>query len=118
MGELTHSEVKLFEGTSLVFSNDYCYHRVRKLYGNGSRKIIAFFLLRDSSVHPFDARNVAVNVKHHATYFVVQTLREMNQHGHSWLIQLVKHYVVGDNKYITNALDAYRESRRAGHYQI
>jgi len=71
--ELTHSEVKLFEGTSLVFSNDYCYHRVRKLYGNGSRKIIAFFLLRDSSVHPFDARNVTVNVKHHGTYFVAQT---------------------------------------------
>merc|ERR1712217_294144 len=111
MGELTHSEVKLSEGTSLVFSNDYCYHRVRRLYGNGSRKIIAFFLLRDSSVHPFDARNVAVNAKHHATYFVVQTLREMDQYGHSWLIELIQQYVVGDREYIAKAMDANRESR-------
>merc|ERR1712217_914886 len=116
--KLRHSEVKVSEGTSLVFSNDYCYHRVRKLYGNGSRKIIAFFLLRDSSVYPFDARNVAVNVKHHAMYFVEQSLREMNQYGHLWLIRMIQQYVVGDKGYISMALDAYRESKRAQDYDI
>jgi len=48
--------VPVSEGMSLVFSNDLCYHRVCKLHGNGSRKMFAFFLLRDG-VEPAPLQN-------------------------------------------------------------
>ena len=120
--EMKRLKVELSEGTSLVFSNDYCYHRVCKLHGNGSRKMIAFFLLRGSAVHPFDARDVAVNLKHHATHFVEQSLRAIDDEnmwrGNAWLIRLVQQYVVGDRAHIAKALDIYRDCRQAQSYEI
>merc|ERR1719244_1782232 len=56
---LKQIRVPVSEGLSLVFSNDLCYHRVCKLHGNGSRKLIAFFLLRDGLESVLDRdRNV------------------------------------------------------------
>ena len=99
-----------------MFSNDFCHHRVSKLYGNGSRKIIAFFLLRDSADHPLDARNLTVNLKYHAIAFVEQSLREIDEdgmRGNGWLVRMIIHFVVGDRKYIEKAMDIYCECRKA-----
>ena len=110
------------EGMSLVFSNVFAYHRVRELYGNGSRKIIAFFLLRNDALHPLDARRVVVNWKHHARVFVQQALREFVPNdsvvNHKWLVDLVQDYVVGDESFVKKAIDKYRDCRNAQGHKV
>merc|ERR1712083_402084 len=103
MGDI---RVAVKEGTSLVLDNDKCFHRVRELWGNGSRKMIAFNLLRHDAVHPLDARHV-----------VEQSLREIVDDdgviGNEWLVHLLQAYVVGDQRYIERAMDQQRKCKMA-----
>merc|ERR1719361_828955 len=113
--ELKDIRVAVQEGTSLVFDNEECFHRVRELWGNGSRKMIAFNLLRHDAVHPLDARQVVVNWKHHTRHFVEQSLREIVADdaviGNEWLVHLMQSYVVGDKHYIARAMDHHRKCK-------
>ena len=96
-----------------------CFVTVRKLHGTGSRKIIAFFLMRHNAVHCIDASNVVVNWKHHGREFVERSLKEIEDiglesiSGNEWLIPLILEYMVGDRQYIARAADFYRQCRLA-----
>jgi len=114
---LQKCSVRISEGLSLVFSNDLCYHKVCKLHGNGSRKMIAFFLLRDGANHSLSAQDVVVNWEYHSKHFVESNLRqilsadEYGAQGNEWMIQLIQKYVVGDRKYVERAMDINRRCR-------
>ena len=118
---LRRTKVAVSEGMSLVFSNKLCYHRVCRLHGNGSRKIIAFFLMDyyDRRENNVDARYVTVNWKYHAKVFVERGLREIaNEHpnagiGNEWFIELVQQYVVGDRQFIAEAVGRFRHCHGA-----
>eukprot|EP00484_Ammonia_sp_Unknown_P003458 CAMPEP_0197077110 /NCGR_PEP_ID=MMETSP1384-20130603/212451_1 /TAXON_ID=29189 /ORGANISM="Ammonia sp." /LENGTH=552 /DNA_ID=CAMNT_0042515969 /DNA_START=194 /DNA_END=1853 /DNA_ORIENTATION=- len=112
---LRETSVAVNEGSSVVFNNKLCYHRVSKLYGNGSRKIIAFFLLSPSRWYSaIDARFVVVNWKYHAEHLLFQWLKEEGlMNGYEWILDILCEYVVGDRKYIEDATEFYNECRRA-----
>jgi len=105
--------IDVVEGTSLVFHNALCYHRVRELHGTGSRKIISFFLLHPDAPNRIDASNVVVNWDRRARDFVESCFIEMEEYEHSWLIGLVLEYVVGDREYIAKAADQHEKCRLA-----
>eukprot|EP00485_Elphidium_margaritaceum_P013319 CAMPEP_0202729184 /NCGR_PEP_ID=MMETSP1385-20130828/186003_1 /ASSEMBLY_ACC=CAM_ASM_000861 /TAXON_ID=933848 /ORGANISM="Elphidium margaritaceum" /LENGTH=649 /DNA_ID=CAMNT_0049395441 /DNA_START=45 /DNA_END=1995 /DNA_ORIENTATION=+ len=116
---LERTEIAVQEGTSLVFCNDKCYHRVSELYGSGSRKIIAFFLLRPngrSFSGPIDAGLVVVNWKFHGKQLLLKWLRDDRLvhafDGYEWMIQIVSEFLVGDRRYIEDATELFNECRR------
>ena len=116
---LKRTKIPLSEGSSLVFSNSLCYHRVCPLFGTGSRKIMAFFLLRNGAPHSIDSRSVIVNLKHHTRYFVMQSLRKFQDNDSGeWLIGLIQQYVVGSQEYIAEATNRFRHCRKAQGYTI
>eukprot|EP01083_Nonionella_stella_P318819 1167306_1 len=114
--ELKETNIEVKEGTSLVFSNDLCYHRVCKLYGTGSRKILAFFLIAPVQI-TIDARFVVVNWQYHAKCMLLKWLREFNE-GYDWVLDIVCEYVVGDKKYVQKAREMYKKCRTAYHHEI
>ena len=113
---LRRTKVAVSEGMSLVFSNKLCYHRVCRLHGSGSRKIIAFFLMDDydQRKNKVDARYVTINWKYHAKLFVERGLKEIaSEHpnagiGNEWFIELVQQYVVGERQFIKEAVERFR----------
>eukprot|EP01083_Nonionella_stella_P297836 1011193_1 len=117
--ELQSTRIAVKEGTSLVFSNELCYHRVCTLYGTGSRKILAFFLIAPGlTVNiPIDARFVVVNWEHHAKFILLKWLEEWDE-GYDWILDIVCAYVVGDKAYVEKAIEMYNKCRRAYHHEI
>eukprot|EP01083_Nonionella_stella_P199082 730308_1 len=110
-------KIKPKEQMSVVFSNDLCYHRVLQLYGNGSRKMLAFFLLRPNiGVNvSIDARFVVVNWQYHAKKLVLKwmSLDMLKNSGCEWLLLAIYEFIVGNKKYIEEATELYNQCRRA-----
>jgi len=119
---LRETSVSVKEGMSLVFNNKLCYHRVSKLYGNGSRKIIAFFLITPNhlrSTPMLDALSIVVNWKYHTQYLVFEWLKEEGLlNGYEWMLDILYEFVVGDKRYVEEAVELYVKCRKSYGYEI
>ena len=116
--KLKDTKVNVKEKMSIVFSNDLCYHKVSSLFGNGSRKIICFFLLRpnESSLNiSIDARFVVTNWKFHTEYLLLKWLKKeaLLINGYQFMLNVIIEFVIGDRKYIQKATNLYTKCRRS-----